>query len=309
MVASILDGFLYAVYNNSLVVNVSGTIISRDTLSDLMVTHKPYFQEYADEYYAALTDDKLAHTFQTEITEASIRGKITLRMMIMPGFHRRVAMVRQTGMKIKDKGNINSLIPFSGLLYIEGDELNSYLRSLENPQHLDWEIERAETKTKARTLLSSMTKFIKKCLDELKDDDSEEALDPSVGEYLSAEQNETPKQEDSAENINDTINTIKVKVNTVTSKPTGTQSGGEGSTQVDDPNGDIVVTDLPGEGGRNGDGVGGDGSGGGGHGAGTGGGDMPVEHRKSLQALHLQRCVCSAQISRKDNIQFLLHRL
>lgn len=285
MVASILDGFLYAVYNNSLVVNVSGTIISRDTLPDLMVTHKPYFQEYADEYYAALTDDKLAHTFQTEITEASIRGKITLRMMIMPGFHRRVAMVRQTGMKIKDKGNINSLIPFSGLLYIEGDELNSYLRSLENPQHLDWEIERAETKTKARTLLSSMTKFIKKCLDELKDDDSEEALDPSVGEYLSAEQNETPKQEDSAENINDTINTIKVKVNTVTSKPTGTQSGGEGSTQVDDPNGDIVVTDLPGEGGRNGDGVGGDGSGGGGHGAGTGGGDMPVEHRKSLSGI------------------------
>ncbi len=286
MVASILDGFLYAVYNNALVVNVDGTLISRDTLPNLMVTHKAFFQEHADEYYAALTNGKLSHTFENEINEdPTIKGKVTLRLMIMPEFHRRVAMVRQTGMKIKDKGNINGLIPFAGILYIEGDELNSYLRSLENPQHLEWEIERAENKSKARTLLSSLTKFIKKCLDELKDDDSEEALDPSVGEYLSAEQDETPKQEDPAENINDTINNIRVKINTVTSKPTGTQSGGEGTTQVDDPEGDIVVTDVPGEGGRDGDGTGGGGEGGGGHGTGTGGGDTPIEHRKSLSGI------------------------
>ena len=71
-------------------------------------------------------------------------GKVTLRLMIQPDFHRRVAMVRRTGMKIMDKGNINGLIPFSGLLYIEGDKLNEYLRTLENPQHTKWEIERAE---------------------------------------------------------------------------------------------------------------------------------------------------------------------
>lgn len=62
-------------------------------------------------------------------------GKVTLRLMIQPDFHRRVAMVRRTGMKIMDKGNINGLIPFAGVLYIEGDKLNEYLRTLENPQH------------------------------------------------------------------------------------------------------------------------------------------------------------------------------
>ena len=311
MVASILDGFLYAVYNNALVVNVDGTLVSKDTLPKLMVSHKPYFQEYADEYYTALTDDKVAHVFEKEITEdPSISGKVTLRLMIMPEFHRRVAMVRQTGMKIKDKGNINGLIPFAGVLYIEGIELNSYLRGLENPQHLEWEIERAENKAKARNLLTSLTKFIKKCLDELKDDDSEEALDPSVGEYLSAEQDETPKQEDLAENINDTIKSIKVKVNTVTSKPTGTQSGGDGTTQVDDPNDEIVVTDIPGEGGRDGDGnggKGGNGGDGGGHGTGTGNGDTPVEHRKSLSGIAPAkvRVLCTNKSAGQYTVSFI----
>ena len=77
-------------------------------------------------------------------------GKVTLRLMIQPDFHRRVAMVRRTGMKIMDKGNINGLIPFAGVLYIEGDKPNEYLRTLENPQHTKWEIERAENKSEAK---------------------------------------------------------------------------------------------------------------------------------------------------------------
>lgn len=109
-------------------------------------------------------------------------------------------MVRRTGMKIMDKGNINGLIPFAGVLYIEGDKLNEYLRTLENPQHTKWEIERAENKSEAKGVLSALTKFIKACLDELKNDDSEEALDPSVGEYLAAEQDSAqPRPEDKGE--------------------------------------------------------------------------------------------------------------
>lgn len=286
MAASILDGFLYAVYNGTLTVNVDGILISKDTLPDLMAAYKPYFQEHADEYYAALTDEKLSHTFEKEINESpSIKGKVTLKMMIMPEFHRRVAMVRQTGMKIKDKGNINGLIPFAGILYIEGDELNSYLRSLENPQHLEWEIERAENKSKARVLLSSLTKFIKKCLDELRDDDSEEALDPSVGEYLSAEQEESPKQEDMAENINDTIHDFNMKVNRVAAPSNEAQTGNTGKTQTEDPEGDAASTDVPGEGGPDGEGNGGHGDRDGGYGDGTGSGVNPVEHRKSLSAI------------------------
>ena len=34
MVASVLDGFLYAIYNGTLVVDVDGIIISKDSLAD-----------------------------------------------------------------------------------------------------------------------------------------------------------------------------------------------------------------------------------------------------------------------------------
>lgn len=288
MVASVLDGFLYAVFAGKLVVNVNGTLINQDTLPKLVISYKDYFEEYADEYYQVLTNEKAAQTFETDISEGKdrITGKVTLRLMIMPEFHRRVAMVRQTGMKIKDKGNINGLIPFAGVLYIEGDSLNSYLRNLENPQHLEWEIERADNKSEAKRLLGALTKFIKRSLDELKDDDTKEELDPSVGEYLSAEQAESPQEKDLTENINDTIKTISIRENPVHAKPTENQATGTGSTEIDDPRGDIVVTDIPGEGGRDGRSTGGgNGGGGGGHDDGTGGGDTPVEHRKSLSAI------------------------
>lgn len=149
IVTSILDGFLYAIYNGFLIVNVDEITISKDTLPSLIVTYKPFLQEHADEYYQTFVDTKLSRTFNKSLDDdPEIQGELTLRLMIMPDYHRRVAMIRQTGMKIKDKGNISGLIPFAGTLFIEGDSINSYLRGLENPQHLDWEVERAENKAR-----------------------------------------------------------------------------------------------------------------------------------------------------------------
>ena len=286
MVASILDGFLYAVFNETLVVDVDGIIISKETLPSVVVSHKAFFQEHADEYYQTLVDEKSARLFEKDLNDdAETAGHLTLKMMIMPEYHRRVAMVRQTGMKIKDKGNISGLIPFSGVLFIKGDAINTYLRSLENPQHLEWEIERADNKAKAKRLLATLNKYIKLCLDEMKNDDSEEAIDPTAGEYLSADENGENDNQETTENITDNIKDIKVKITEVKPKPSDTQTGSDGSTEIDDPEGDIVVTDIPGEGGSGSEKSGGGGGDGGGTSPGDGGGDVPIEHRKSLSSI------------------------
>lgn len=287
MVASILDGFLYAVFNETLFVDVDGVEVSKKTLPSLVETYKPYFQEHADVYYQTLVNDKNARTFEMQMADdPETAGKLTLKMLIMPEFHRRVAMVRQTGMKIKDKGNISGLIPFAGVLFIEGDAINTYLRSLENPQHLEWEIDRADNKSKAKRVLSQINKFIKKSLDEMKNDDSAEAIDPSVGEYLSAAEDEAENNQDKTENITDTIRDIKIKVTEIKPKPNDTtQTGQDGTTEVDDPNGDHVAEDIPGEGGSGSNQSGGGGGNGGGANPGNGGGDVPTEHRKSLSSI------------------------
>lgn len=284
MVASVLDGFLYAVYTGELIVEVEDIVIRKETLPELIASHKEYFSEYADEYYQVLTADEQKSPIYT--TDIGTMGKVTLRLMIQPDFHRRVAMVRRTGMKITDKGNINGLIPFAGVLYIEGEKLNEYLRTLENPQHTKWEIERAENRSEAKGVLSALTKFIKTCLDELKNDDSEEALDPSVGEYLAAEQDPVqPKPENKGENINDTIQGIETKTVSRNPKSGGMSQDGTGATEVDDPNGDIIVDDIPGEGSREGNSTGSSGGDGGGSGEGGGTGDKPTEHRKSVTTI------------------------
>lgn len=286
MVASVLDGFLYAIYNGTLVVDVDGIIISKDTLADLMISHKEYFNEHADEYYQALTDEKLARTFTKELTDdPEVVGKLTLRLIIMPSFSRRVAMIRQTGMKIKDKGNINGLIPFAGTLFIEGDAINSYLRSLENPQHIEWEVERAENKSKANRLLKTLLHFIKASLDEMKNDESEEAIDPTVGEYLSASDFEQSPNQERSEILQDSIKDIKIRVTEVAPKPSGASTGEAGRTLIDDDDGDVIITDPPGEGGSGSQGQEGHGGNGGGNNPGDGGGDIPVEHRKKLSAI------------------------
>lgn len=286
MVASVLDGFLYAIYNGTLVVDVDGIIISKDTLADLMISHKEYFNEHADEYYQALTDEKLARTFIKELTDdPEVIGKLTLRLIIMPSFSRRVAMIRQTGMKIKDKGNINGLIPFAGTLFIEGDAINSYLRSLENPQHIEWEVERAENKSKANRLLKTLLHFIKASLDEMKNDESEEAIDPTVGEYLSASDFEQSPNQERAEILQDSIKDIKIRVTEVAPKPSDASTGEAGRTLIDDDDGDVFITDLPGEGGSGSQGQEGHGGNGGGNNPGDGGGDIPVEHRKKLSSI------------------------
>ena len=306
MVASVLDGFLYAVYTGELIVEVEDIIISKETLPELVASHQAYFSEYADEYYQVLTaDEQKSPTYTKDI---GTMGKVTLRLMIQPDFHRRVAMVRRTGMKIMDKGNINGLIPFAGVLYIEGDKLNEYLRTLENPQHTKWEIERAENKSEAKGVLSALTKFIKACLDELKNDDSEEALDPSVGEYLAAEQDSAqPRPEDKGENINDAIQVIETKTVSRSPKPGGMSQAGTGTTEVDDPDGDIIIDDIPGEGSREGTAAGGSGNGGGGSGEGVGKGDKPTEHRKSLAAVSAvkSRVMCTNKSQGEYTVTFV----
>lgn len=307
MVASILDGFLYAVYAGELIVEVEDTVISKDTLDALMASHKVYFTEHADEYYQALTaDEKKSPTYTQEI---GTTGKVTLRLIIQPEFHRRVAMVRKTGMKIMDKGNINGLIPFAGVLYIEGDELNTFLRSLENPQHTKWEYDRADNKAAAKRMLSSLTKFIKACLNELKNDDSAEAIDPSVGEYLAAEQDlDQPIPANQHENINDTVRNIETKTVPRTPKASSSAQDSKESAEIDDPNGDIAADDVPGEGGHAGDdGVSGNGGSGGGSGEGAASGDRPVEHRKSLSAVSTvkSRVMCTNRDKGEYSITFV----
>lgn len=309
LIISVLDGFLYAIFNNELIVNVDNETISKDTLPSLMEKYKQEFAsnrtEHADKYYSILTtDSENSKEFCKDFADGL--GVVKLKLMISPEMHKRVAMVRKTGMKIMDKGNFSTGIPFAGVLYVEGDGMNEYLRTLENPQHTKWEVARAENKSEAQAIIKSLRTFIIESLDELKKEDSSESIDPSVGEYLALEDNEKETPEQPNETLTDTI--VSVTTTVIQQKPSnsGLSVGGKEEAKVDDENGDITETGLPGTGSGQGESHGGRGNGGG-NGEGNGGGHTPQEHHKKIVGISplKVRSLCKNKLQGEYEIVFV----
>lgn len=126
IVASILDGFLYAIYTGKLVVHVDDITISKEHLTELCNDYKEYLTENANNYYEILT------TTQSVDVDFKNMGLIRLWIAIRPDrpdMHRKVAMIRKTGMKIMDKGGISGNIPFAGVMLIEGEKSMIFLEA------------------------------------------------------------------------------------------------------------------------------------------------------------------------------------
>lgn len=250
IVASVLDGFLYAVYIGKLVVHVDDITIDREHLAELCEDYKEYLTENANNYYEILT------TTQSVDIDFKNMGLVRLWIAIRsdrPDMHRKVAMIRKTGMKIMDKGGISGNIPFAGVMLIEGEKINDFLRSLENPQHTKWEPDRCtKGRQYAQNIIRDLIGVIKEELEKLRPEDGRDEIDPSVGEYLPDEadaEESGNKQEE--ETISNAIKSIEVTI----SKPKGTSEkrSAEGTdTEIDDEKGDETETDEGSGAGHNG---------------------------------------------------------
>lgn len=241
IIASVLDGFLYAIYTGKLVVHVDEITISKEFLAGLCEDYKEFLTENASNYYEILTTTKSVDV------DFNNMGLVRLWIAIRPerpDMHRKVAMVRKTGMKIMDKGGISGNTPFAGVMLIEGEKINDFLRSLENPQHTKWEPDRcAKGRQYAQNVIRDLISVIKDELEKLKPDDGGEDVDPSVGEYLpdEADVEETSgKREEEA--ISNTIKSVEVIVSKPKG-PSGSYSSGGKDTEVDAEDGEETETD------------------------------------------------------------------
>lgn len=182
IITSILDGFLYALFMEKLVVRVNSVIIDKGHLEELCNKYSEFLEQHADDYYRVLSSIE-----PVKISNFKGMGDIYLYLKIFPGqisVNRKVAMVRKTGIKIFDRANISGHIPFSGVMYFDGEKINEYLRSLENPQHTKWECERVDDSKGAKEILRDIGKTIKEELKKLCPETLEEQFDPNVGNYL-----------------------------------------------------------------------------------------------------------------------------
>lgn len=210
IIVSILDSFLGAIWNEKLVVNVGDIRIDKAKLPDLM-------EEYADdlngtyvlEYYQVLTNP------ETKWFEDNFLGLGTIKLgYLLNGsdFHRKVAMIRQTGMKIKDGDRINGFISFAGVLFIEGDEINERLRVLENPEHTEWQPDRAANPFEAKRLIKTINDYMKQRLEELVEQGPQNEIDAVGVANFIPDTSDDDKDKNKEETVSDTVVEIEKRV-------------------------------------------------------------------------------------------------
>lgn len=239
ILGSILDGFLYAIDSKKLSIQIDDIVVNHETLPSLLEDYGSFSREHAPNYYEVL------HSPNTEwFEEENFKnlGMLRLGLIIQPDLHRRVAMIRKTGMKIMDRGGISGIIPFAGILLVEGHGINEYLRKLENPSHTAWEPERMEPHSRinqARTYLRDLVQFIKDSLEKLKQSDQSDQIDADVGEFLPDEyQDDDSNQHANIENISTTTRSISKRK--VSHMPrTGSRLGGVNPGDMPDKDGDV----------------------------------------------------------------------
>lgn len=182
LLVSILDGFLGAVWNKKLEVIIGDIVINRNTLDQIIEEYRDDLTGYTENYYNVLISEKTNWYEDDFFGLGKTKLGILLENQDCPN---RISMIRQTGMKIMDRDRLPGHIPYMGVMFINGDQLNEELRAIENPEHTKWEPDRASNPAKAKQLLKALNEYIKKIIENLINEGDGESIDAvGVGVFL-----------------------------------------------------------------------------------------------------------------------------
>lgn len=206
ILSSVLDSFLVAIWNGKLEVKIDDIIVNKKTLHRII-------DEYGDElegsiinYYMVLQNCKEENI---KIWDFNGLGDAKLYLMQHDGYCRKIYMARSNGMKIFEQKRLSSYIEFAGILILEGEELNSFFRDMETPEHDKWEPERSSSAL-AKKYKSELFKQLKAYVNELQKVSDDDELDVSgLGEYIADDAmiGDTDKKE----GIDNKVRTINCK--------------------------------------------------------------------------------------------------
>lgn len=209
IIVSVLDSFLASIWQNKLVVNIGEKKIDRDSLDYWIENYREQLTDYTEQYYKVFTSS------ETKWYEEDFNGMGSVKLGLLLGDQkmcRRVAMIRQTGMKIKDKNRLPNFIPFAGVMLINGDDINEKLRCLENPEHTEWQTARADDEQEAKRLLKAINDYIKQKISELAADGGRECFDAAgLGELIPDEPDKSIDEAKEEAVKDDTVEIIMTK--------------------------------------------------------------------------------------------------
>lgn len=180
IIASSINNYLYAFYNDILIVKYGDTLISKENLEEIFSEYQELIDDTTKDYYKTLKEPE-KEIFVSVFEENDVRILIRLD----PDASRRAAVVRKTGMKVFDKGSISGRIYFSAVVILLNDKVNEYFKKLENPEHTQWSEKRSNNQAEAKRNINLIFDTLRKAVSQMHSDNYESAIDADgVNQYL-----------------------------------------------------------------------------------------------------------------------------
>lgn len=195
IVYTVLDSFMYAILNNNVEVKVESYNINKDTLEEYLnieFLDKVGIGEKAKKallaQYELLSSDEIP--FET-IKLPDDYGEIKIKVKLYdPQTNEIVSnqcdIIRHPYMKIKKYAPEIPCL-YSAVCVIEDPSVNKMLRTIENPQHTEWEVEQLitdkETKKRYKGLVRSINRVIKDYISNIAMANIEDTTDLPLASY------------------------------------------------------------------------------------------------------------------------------
>ena len=171
---AVLINFFVSIYREKLIVSIEGETIDKNNLSRYISQLNPhdsnaqlaaiptYFRLIEGVYPGVVRIPLKASEYGAKYGFAD--GECTLYLMEGENLNRRVLMTRSAGMSLFEQDRFKSNIMFTGLLVIEGENMNRVFKEMEVPSHDAWVPGRCKDLTKAARydkIYSDLRKYLR----------------------------------------------------------------------------------------------------------------------------------------------------
>ncbi|MBR3362209.1 MAG: hypothetical protein IKG39_12855 [Lachnospiraceae bacterium] len=246
--SALLENFLMSIYRGNLTVRIGGNEINKNTLSGF-VGRSASKGTYGNYLALTRTEEQGAHSYSKNFHGL---GTLNLRLIVDPkeNLDKKVLIVRKAGMKLFRLGNLSKLVPFSGVLELEGKKLNEYFREMESVAHDNWVPGRHSNPKEAKQYFEEIKEWIREIIAGLAEFTSDDEMEVTgLGGVLQDEPMDMDRGDDSKqEDLNDHLGTIDVIQRPESSSAKGFYygSGQEGNKNVEKVQGTLGKDGEPG---------------------------------------------------------------
>lgn len=229
VINEVLENFLMSIHKNLLSVTVANRKIDSSTLSRYLSTYNTKIKN-AYWYYQVLVCP------ETKVFTRDFHGLGMLKLNVLVDssekLNRKILITRSSGMKLFALGNMSRIISFSGVLEMEGKELNEFFREMETPAHDKWLPSRHSTNAPlAKEYNNELKDWIRDCIQTLGEHSSDDEIEVAglAGVLQKESDKATQSGDDNKESLQDTIGSITIQPRTSKIKPKGLFYGSEGN--------------------------------------------------------------------------------